>query len=153
MILWLVFCFFGDTLEPVVMFLLSFYVLAESGTLLSMVCSPLLCCRLCELRYPIYMGPQQQEEPDGRGDGWWPATNPLVSFRNISIFNATFENVIWPQAGVLRCNASNPCLNIVLDRVSISGWNATEWVCEHSIGQAIDTMPVPQCLGNSTRKG
>jgi polygalacturonase len=102
--------------------------------------------------YPIYMGPQQQQEPDGRGDGWWPATNPLVSFRNISIVNATFENVIWPQAGVLRCNASNPCIDILLDNVSISGWNATEWVCEHTIGEVIGVTPVPQCMVNSTRK-
>ncbi|KAA0175517.1 hypothetical protein FNF27_02927 [Cafeteria roenbergensis] len=103
--------------------------------------------------YPVYLGPQQQKEPDGRGDGWWPPTNPLVSFRNITMRDVQFDDVIWPQAGVLRCNASNPCTGVVLEDMTISGWNATEWVCEHASGHATDVTPQPQCLAPTQRPG
>jgi len=94
------------------------------------------------------MGPQQQKEPDGRGDGWWPATNPLVSFRNITIRDAVFTDVVFPQAGVLRCNETNPCTGVVLQDVTVQGWAATEWVCEHAVGEALRVTPEPACLAS-----
>ena len=33
--------------------------------------------------WPIYLGPQQQKEPDGTGDGIWPNTNPYVNISDI----------------------------------------------------------------------
>ena len=63
------------------------------------------------LVYAIYIGPQQQKQPDGGGDGWWPPTQPLVSVDNITIINLTSIGGIFPWygAGVLRCNETNPC--------------------------------------------
>ena len=34
--------------------------------------------------WPIYLGPQQQKEPDGTGEGFWPNTNPYISINNIT---------------------------------------------------------------------
>ena len=31
--------------------------------------------------WPIYIGPQQQKEPDGTGAGFWPNTNPNVNIK------------------------------------------------------------------------
>ena len=39
-------------------------------------------------QWPVYVGPQQQKEPNGVGDGIWPPANPLVSIKDIF-----FENV------------------------------------------------------------
>jgi len=68
--------------------------------------------------WPIYLGPQQQKEPDGTGEGIWPNTNPYVSINNI-----TFKNIIIKnnkrQSGLLRCNITNPCTNIKFINVSI----------------------------------
>ena len=69
------------------------------------------CCR------PIYIGPQQQSEPDGTGDGWWPATQPRVTLADIRLSNITSTGGTLPHPGVLRCNASNPCEGFVIDAV------------------------------------
>lgn len=68
--------------------------------------------------YPIYIGPQQQKEPDGSGEGFWPDTNPFVTIRNISIINIEVEQS-YSYPGVIRCNISNPCTNIIFKNVSI----------------------------------
>ena len=53
----------------------------------------------------IYIGPQQQKEPDGGGDGIWPPPQPLVNVTNILLQNVTSDNG-WLNAGVLRCAQS-----------------------------------------------
>jgi polygalacturonase len=70
--------------------------------------------------WPIYIGPQQQKEPDGTGDGFWPNTNPNVNISNILIDNIYITGTKI-QAGLLRCNISNPCKNITLNNVVIRG--------------------------------
>jgi len=99
--------------------------------------------------YPIYVGPQQQEEPDGAGDGWWPATQPRVSVNNITFDGIHMQDVLWPQPGVLRCNATNPCDGIDFFDVSLhsSIWNSTtfNWVCEQTHGTFQTLSPMPAC--------
>lgn len=99
--------------------------------------------------YPIYVGPQQQEEPDGGGDGWWPATQPRVTVQNITFEDVELSNVLWPQPGVLRCNSTNPCTGINFAGVNVTSalWNATtfQWVCEQTLGQLDGVTPLPNC--------
>ena len=70
------------------------------------------------LLWPIYLGPQQQKEPNGEGAGLWPQTNPYVNITNIHFENIYIENSEL-RAGLLRCNISNPCKNITFDNVVV----------------------------------
>ena len=86
------------------------------------------------LMYPIYIGPQQQKEPDGTGDGFWPDTNPFVTIRNISILDITVDKS-FSYPGVIRCNISNPCTNLIFKNVSIKykknriGHKKNKYIC------------------------
>ena len=95
--------------------------------------------------WPIYIGPQQQREPDGGGDGIWPPPQPLVNVTNILLQNVTSDHG-WLNAGVLRCAASNPCRGIALDNVHVSGWASTFYVCENTMGTVTNSTPVPSCM-------
>jgi polygalacturonase len=69
---------------------------------------------------PIYLGPQQQSEPDGDGAGWWPQTEPAVSISKVSFRNINVTGGLSSlSAGVLRCNISNPCRDITFENVLI----------------------------------
>ena len=86
------------------------------------------------LFYSIYIGPQQQKEPDGTGDGFWPDTNPFVTIRNISILDITVDKS-YSYPGVIRCNISNPCTNLIFKNVSIKvkknsiGHKKNKYIC------------------------
>jgi polygalacturonase len=76
--------------------------------------------------WPIYIGPQQQKEPDGSGEGVWPEVNPYVTIRNIVLENIKVKN-IYGAAGVLRCGVSNPCEEISFRNVVVGSRNS--YVC------------------------
>jgi polygalacturonase len=100
--------------------------------------------------WPIYIGPQQQKEPNGGGDGIWPSPQPLVNITNILLQNITSEKG-WMNAGVLRCAESNPCRGFTLDGVHVSGWASSFYVCENTEGTVTDSTPVPSCMQKSRR--
>ena len=95
--------------------------------------------------WPIYIGPQQQKEPNGGGDGIWPPPQPLVNVTNILLQNVTSDHG-WLNAGVLRCAESNPCRGITLDSVHVSGWASSFYVCDNTMGTVINSTPVPSCM-------
>ncbi|KAA0164860.1 hypothetical protein FNF31_02182 [Cafeteria roenbergensis] len=99
--------------------------------------------------YPVYVGPQQQKEPNGGGDGWWPPTQPRITVGNITFSNIQMEDVLWPQPGVLRCNVTNPCRGIDMHDVTLSSslWNAStfQWVCDQTYGAFDGLVPLPSC--------
>ena len=101
------------------------------------------------LMYPIYIGPQQQKEPDGTGDGFWPPTNPYVTIRNISIVNVKLtKSHSYP--GIIRCNISNPCTNITFKNTSIDTnrvlRNRKKYICSElgSVQGLYDSMTIPE---------
>ena len=100
--------------------------------------------------WPVYIGPQQQKEPDGGGDGIWPPPQPLVNITNILLQNVTSDNG-WLNAGVLRCAESNPCRDITLDNVHVSGWASSFYVCENTKGTVKNSTPVPSCMEDTNR--
>ena len=62
-----------------------------------------------------YIGPQQQEQPDGTGPGcmFYPLikdcpTQPRVPIRDVTLRNVHTRNAIL-SPGILRCNETNPC--------------------------------------------
>ena len=101
--------------------------------------------------WPIYIGPQQQKEPDGGGDGIWPPPQPLVNVTNILLQNVTSDNG-WLNAGVLRCAESNPCRGITFNNVHVSGWASSFYVCENTQGTVTNSTPVPSCMVNTIPK-
>lgn len=99
--------------------------------------------------WPIYIGPQQQKEPDGSGDGIWPPTQPLVDVQGVTVRDMVTTGDLM-QAGVLRCNETNPCRDILFEDVHLGGWlgdlGLDKWSCEHSYGECRNCHPRPKCL-------
>ena len=81
------------------------------------------------LLWPIYIGPQQQKEPDGTGDGIWPNVNPYVEISDIFLENITIHmKTHYSKYGVLRCDIKNPCSNIHFKEVIVKG-GENKYVC------------------------
>tara|TARA_B100000886_G_scaffold336297_1_gene294798 strand:+ start:592 stop:1890 length:1299 start_codon:yes stop_codon:yes gene_type:complete len=96
--------------------------------------------------WPIYIGPQQQKEPDGTGSGIWPPTNPFVEIQNIYLKNIHITETIF-EAGLLRCNISNPCKNIIFENVVVKGKiKKNAYVCDknNSVLGTYDKYTSPQ---------
>ncbi len=100
----------------------------------------------------IYIGPQQQYQPDGDGPGCmlYPilpncATQPRVTVRNITLRNVYSTSGVLPP-GIIRCNATNPCRDFVFDNVFVSGWFTYfdyGYITENVIGTEINSFPSP----------
>ncbi|KAJ8599438.1 hypothetical protein CTAYLR_008002 [Chrysophaeum taylorii] len=88
---------------------------------------------LCFL-WPVYIGVQQQLEPTGQGSGIWPAPDPRTTVVNITLDNVTATGGYWPEAaGVIRCNASNPCRGLHFYNVDIQADHfgaERAWICD-----------------------
>ena len=99
--------------------------------------------------YPIYIGPQQQKEPDGTGDGIRPNTNPYVNISDILLHNINISG-LKGYAGLLRCNISNPCRNIRFNNVVMEGIIPTKhYICDGRktiYGSYQKTSPNPYCI-------
>ena len=87
--------------------------------------------------WPIYIGPQQQVEPNGVGSGFWPHTDPRVTIQSIELEDIRVSGY-WPnQPGVIRCNISNPCSNISfinVDKSDASFLRGPDYICEYALG-------------------
>ena len=96
--------------------------------------------------WPIYIGPQQQKEPDGTGDGFWPNTNPFINISNIFIKNIKVDYVETQHSGILRCNISNPCKNITFYNVKIKYYK--NYYCDYTntIEGTYDNSCIPRPL-------
>ena len=80
--------------------------------------------------WAIYLGPQQQKQPDKGGPGCmlYPydpkntcATQPRINISNIQLKNVHITNsLLFPI--VMRCNAKNPCKDVIFEDVKIKGW-------------------------------
>ena len=103
--------------------------------------------------FGIYIGPQQQKEPDGKGPGCmlYPIrkdcpTNPLVTMENITLRDVYMKNAIL-NPGIVRCNASNPCKNFVFENVQATGLlQRFGYICENVQATNINSHPIP-CPG------
>lgn len=100
----------------------------------------------------IYIGPQQMAAGyGGPGCMLYPLvpecpTQPLVTIKDIFIYNVTAVDGIMPSPGIIRGNSTNPYTNIVLSNVTYSSWLDEGWICENANVTAVaGTYPVPKC--------
>lgn len=111
--------------------------------------------------WAIYIGTQQEKQPHGGTDtgcsffyplpGHSCPTNPRVTVRDITLRNVTiYGGLLSP--GILICNATNPCTNLLFDGVNVYGksdWPIKEgYLCENFHGSARNSNLVPDCLKN-----
>ena len=91
--------------------------------------------------WPVYVGPQQQKEPDGRGDGVWPDPQPLVTMRAIGVRRVRAVGSLLPSPGVLRGNATNPIGPLVLEDINVTTERSRPWICQHAEVVVADVQP------------
>mmetsp|Transcript_31445 Transcript_31445/g.43639 ORF Transcript_31445/g.43639 Transcript_31445/m.43639 type:complete len:460 (+) Transcript_31445:384-1763(+) len=108
--------------------------------------------------WSIYVGPQQQKQPDGSGPGcmMFPimggkcSTQPLVTISNVVLRNIrSIGNVLGP--GIIRCDEANPCKGFVFSNVTstpmkLSPFSRTEWYCENVQGVSTNSIPEIPCF-------
>jgi hypothetical protein len=110
------------------------------------------------LWWGIYIGPQQQKQPDGGGPGcmFYPlnldcATQPRVTVENILLKNISVKgSVLTP--GIVRCHPENPCKNIRFENVIHDAWYnklGLGFIVENVEGEVINSHPHPKF--NKTR--
>lgn len=86
--------------------------------------------------FNIYIGPQQEKEPNGNGPGCmlYPITDcetqPLITIENITLQNITTDSSVLNLDYIIRCNESNPCKHIQFVNVSS---DANDYICENVI--------------------
>ena len=105
----------------------------------------------------IYIGPQQQDQPDGSGPGCmtYPIqscpTQPRVPMYNITLRDISMSGGVNPFAGVVRCNATRPCTGFLFENIHVKETPDTEnYIVEFVYGKAIKCSPSPDFASNST---
>jgi len=107
---------------------------------------------LCMI-WPVWLGTQQQLEPDGSGSGIWPTTDPRAIVVNITLKNVTAAGGTWPEAAAaIRFNSTNPATGIELTDVVIEAdkfFRSDKWICDDdasAIGKISGNI-VPEASG------
>lgn len=92
--------------------------------------------------WAVYLGPQQQKQPDGGGPGCmlYPfdpkgkcSTQPRVNITNIRLENITIVDSLLDPI-LIRCNSTNPCKNIQLRNITAKKWRLGKhgYICENA---------------------
>ena len=110
------------------------------------------------LWWAIWIGPQQQHQPDGSSTGCsfiYPMlfskcpTNPLVTIENIVLRDVNITGGVF-SPGIILCNATNTCKNVVFEKVLVKDWSIVPYIngihCENVQGTSIDSNLVPDCF-------
>jgi len=108
--------------------------------------------------WAIYIGPQQQKQPDGGGPGCmlYPLvkncpTQPRVPMYNITLRNIAIDGTLL-SPGILRCNETAPCSGFVFDNVIVSKPGkfpiGATYICENIEGVSLNSSPTPPCFGS-----
>jgi hypothetical protein len=78
-------------------------------------------------------------------------TNPLVTMKDITLSHVTATDGLNPYPGVVICNETNPCQNIVFDHVFAQevarGEDKTlPFIVSHVYGSVIESSPSPEFI-------
>ena len=103
--------------------------------------------------WSIYIGPQQQKQPDGSGEGCmkyphdpYCPTEPKITIANITLKNINIQNSLNPYPGLLRCNETNICKRINFYNVSVNTmFDTYQYICENAEVKSIFSNPVLTC--------
>jgi polygalacturonase len=112
------------------------------------------------LYWTLYLGPQQQTQPGGKGTGC-PFNYPLdnttcVTQPRVPMYEITLRNIFVNGSnyspGLMRCNETNPGRDWVLDNITIVGSRGypvgnTTWLCENIGGTFSNISPPLTCSG------
>lgn len=100
----------------------------------------------------IYIGPQQQKQPDGDGPGCmlYPIikechTQPRITIKNVTLRNIYSTEGILPP-GIIRCNETNPCTDFNFENVYVTGWFTLAdygYITENVVGTSWNAFPNP----------
>ena len=101
--------------------------------------------------WAIYIGPQQQSQPDGKGEGCmkYPLdpdcpTEPRITMSNISLTNIAITNSVNPYPGLLRCNETNLCYGFKFKNVTVNAIvTMKDYICENVEMDSVDSYPIP----------
>jgi len=105
--------------------------------------------------WALWIGPQQQYQPGGTLQGCsmlYPLssfcqTQPRITMRNMTFRNVTSTNSLLP-AGVILCNATNPCTNFKFENVDMRTplWDflGIGFINHFSEGESINSFPDPK---------
>ena len=112
------------------------------------------------LMWAIWIGPQQQHEPNGVNQGcdftypYWGncPTNLSTSFEDIVLRNITSTGDIF-SAGVVLCDKNFPCKNITFDDVNIKSplfdlLGKNKYIVENAEGSEVQSVPDPNFKPN-----
>ena len=108
--------------------------------------------------WPIYIGPQQQKEPNGGGDGCFIdfvrcPTQWRVNITNISLINVTAVNSVLTNPGIMNCNFTNPCTGFIFNNVkyiNITYHNYDDlYYCHNVYGNFTNVSPKPICINHN----
>jgi Glycosyl hydrolases family 28 len=105
--------------------------------------------------WPIYLGTQQQQQPDGGGPGCFNfpkkdcPTNPLVSITNVTLRNIRMTTSHSTYAGAIRCNKNNPCTGFKFENIRLTAHknlrlrpkSRFKIICENINGSSKDVSP------------
>jgi len=107
------------------------------------------------LWYPLWIGPQQQQQPGRNGTGCsflYPIvpecpTQPRVTMSNIVLQDVSFTGGLT-LPGVLLCDPANPCTGFVFDNVTNDGLFlvSKDYVCKNVNGNVTNSSPAPSCF-------
>ena len=82
------------------------------------------------------------------------STNPLVTFRNITLQNVTTYHGLFPP-GVIRCDPTNPCQDINFINVNHYGfwrWFGPGFYTQNAYGLVKNSYPDPNIQRNFEKK-
>jgi hypothetical protein len=106
--------------------------------------------------WAIYIGPQQQKQPNGGGPGCmiYPLnehcdTQPRVTIKDITLRNITSHGSLLPP-GIIRCNETNPCNGFVFEDINMRSflWDTFGFgfISEAVYGTVKNVHPDPKFL-------
>jgi polygalacturonase len=107
------------------------------------------------LWYPIWIGPQQEQQPGTKGTGCsflYPIvkecpTNPRVSITNITLENVSLTGGVT-LPGVILCDPTTQCTGFVFENVTNTGafLVQSDYVCANAHGVDVGNTPSPGCF-------
>ena len=79
-------------------------------------------------------------------------TNELVTIKDITLNNVQIYDSVLPP-GIVRCNETNPCTNMIFQNVNVAGgwwrWIHLGYIVENVYGTVVASEPIPEFINDS----
>ena len=78
-------------------------------------------------------------------------THDLVTIKDVTLNNIQIHDAILPP-GIIRCNETNPCTNMIFQNVNASGswwrWLHLGYIVENVYGTVVYSDPIPEFIND-----